>query len=215
MTYAPIDNQNRRHGDRMLSELLIEVQRALDINDPLGRAELLATVVQPYAAWATRWSIAEARERGLSWPAIAGALGQQHSTILRQYQAGGPVVTARPYGARHDRQDELRRAAADLVHEMFPTRALQESDTGAVLYVPVQTLADRMISQDAQPLLAAVAEVLIRADSLRPGYPSAAGFDQERAAWAAIDKLDAVYRRDRILIEIAGAASATADSSEA
>src|ERR1035437_5953758 len=71
------------------------------------------------------------QEGGCPGRRSAAAVGAQHSTVLRQYQSGGPVITARPAGPNgDDGQGPLRRAATKLVHATFPTTAVPTGAAG-------------------------------------------------------------------------------------
>jgi len=100
------DDPESAHAERLLDNLAAQVRRAQAERDPLERARILAQVVQPYAGWALRATICDARAAGASWPSIGAALGADFSVIYRQYQGGGPVITARPHhtpGTRNDK----------------------------------------------------------------------------------------------------------------
>jgi hypothetical protein len=115
--------------------------------------------------------------------------------------AVGPVITAHPAGPEGDGQGRLRQAATKLVQEMVPTPALQDSRTWQ-LYLPVQEVADSMLTPAAKPLLTTVTQALAEADApTATGYPAAAAFDQEKAIWAAIGTLRKVFTRDRLVID--------------
>ena len=51
---------------------------------------------QRKTAYDTRDLVAHARANGMSWAAIADALHMEHSTLIRQYRSGGPIVAVRP-----------------------------------------------------------------------------------------------------------------------
>ena len=195
------DGGSEGFAEQILRHLASEAERAANA-DPFSRLQILATSIQQLAGWATRWAIGDLRRKGMSWAQIAAAVGAQHSTVLRQYQSGGPVITARPAGPNgDDGQGPLRRAATKLVHATFPTTALQNSPTGR-LYLPVQAMADSMLTPVARPLLTTVKQVLAEADTLTAkGYPATAAFEQERAVWEAIGTLREVFTRDQLLIE--------------
>lgn len=39
--------------------------------------------------------VTQAREKGISWEDVADVLGIAHTTLVRQYRDGGPIVAAR------------------------------------------------------------------------------------------------------------------------
>ncbi|WP_414170889.1 hypothetical protein ACMATS_37815 (plasmid) [Streptoverticillium reticulum] len=202
------DDPERDYGQQMLEELLSEVQRALSATDPLTRAQILAQQVQPYAGWALRWAVADAQKNGASWPSIGLAVGQQHTTIYRQFQGGGPLVTVRPHhtsGTRNDDyQDALRQAAKRVTGEAFPTQELQRSPLGQ-LYGPIQAMAETLrVVDSAEPLLRQVDHLLGAVATLESaGYPSRDIGTQEKAVWAALVDLRTAYERDKPFIEAA------------
>src|SRR6266567_6771465 len=126
------------YSGAMLRRLLEEVQRALGTNDPASRADFLAGVIQPYAGWALRWAIEDMRAYGMSWTTIAGIVGRPHPTLLRQYQAGGPIYVhhgAHSQGTRNfDAQTPLRRAATELAQRMT-TLAARDPNTSTGLHL--------------------------------------------------------------------------------
>jgi hypothetical protein len=193
----------------MLRHLADAVNRALNANDPINRAQIIAQQIQPYSGWALRWAIRDTRETGTSWPSLGHALGQEQATIYRQFQGGGPVVAVRPYhtaGTRNDDgQTPVRQAATKLAQQIQPpTVELQNSPTAA-LYLPVRAMADAMTSPEPEPLLRTVSYVLEVADKLADdhGYPAVASFPQETAVWEALGTLRTVFARDRELIRAA------------
>ncbi len=207
-------NEPTNYTEHLLQHLADEVRHAQDADDPREQLVLLAGV-QQLAAWATRFAAADCRRLGDSWPALAARLGQgHHSTLMRQFEAGGPLVTARPFpvsGTRDVGDTALRQAATRLYQQMLPTAELQNSPTGQ-LYLAVQAMAQNMTYStgpgqvtDPGPLLGAIAEVLRQADDLTDahGYPDAAAFPQEEAIWSALSDLRASYSRDRVLLEAA------------
>jgi hypothetical protein len=203
------DAPESQYAEQMLHHLANEVKRALDANDPINRAQIIAGLIQPYSGWALRWAIRDAREAGTSWPSLGHALGQEQATLYRQYQGGGPVVTIRPYhtaGTRNDDgQTPVRQAATKLVQQIQPpTVELQNSPTAA-LYRPVQAMADAMTTPEPEPLLRTVSHVLEVADKLASdhGYPAAATFPQEKAVWEACGTLRTIFANDRELIRAA------------
>ncbi|HEV2343436.1 MAG TPA: hypothetical protein VGS97_05030 [Actinocrinis sp.] len=222
------DSSEARYGEQMMHNLAEEVKRALAVPDPLTKAQILAELVQPYAAWATRWAVRDARAGGLSWPSIALALGMDQSVLYRQYEAGGPIVTARAHHAKQgsrnigriDGQIRLRQAAAKLPPQfVFAGPSPSNTDElGALptfaLAEPVRAMAHAMAAHqlgtgEAEPLLSSVEAVLAEADRLAAahGYPDAAASSPwEKAIWEFLGELREAYDRDNALIRLVAAA---------
>lgn len=59
---------------------------------------------QQKTAYDTRDLVAHARSNGMSWAAIADALRMEHSTLIRQYRAGGPIVAVRPRPTKKEQE---------------------------------------------------------------------------------------------------------------
>src|SRR5579863_8239324 len=110
------------YADAMLRNIIDEASRALAIQDPIGRADIISGQIQPYAGWALRWAIQDCRAAGMTWQAIAAVLGRSYPALLRQFEAGGPVYTARAAQSaetrNYDGQTPLRRAATALAQQM-------------------------------------------------------------------------------------------------
>jgi hypothetical protein len=198
------------YSDAMLRHLLDAVQRALTMQDPAGRADVLASVIQPYAGWALRWAIEDCRARGMSWASISAIVGRPYPTIVRQLQAGGPVYVhqaAHSAGTRNfDAQTPLRRAATELAQRMAAV-AMRDpgSATNIHLREPVLRLSDAQVKvKDPTPFLDAT-EAVVDAKSTITGHVPArdAMSEWERRVWEVLDELEACYRRDRREIEIA------------
>jgi hypothetical protein len=194
--------------EAMFDHMAAEMERAKTV-DPIQRLQIIAAL-QAYAGWAARFAIDDLRRAvpAESWPTIAAAVGAQHSTLIRQHGAGGPVLIARPAGPSGDNgQGPIRRAATALINAAFPTQALMGSAT-APLLAPVQQLADAMSTTDTpEPLLAAGARVVAEAEALRGLGQIGHAFDQEVAIWDAVAQFAEVYRRDAVLIRAVAQAS--------
>ena len=197
------------YADAMLQNIIDEARRALAIQDPIGRADIISGQIQPYTGWALRWAIEDCRAAGMTWQAIAGVLGRSYPALLRQFEAGGPVYTARaaqsPDTRNYDGQTPLRRAATALAQQMLRL-GMQRPDsfTYAHLHEAVDKLATaQCVTDDPAPLLQATRDVLALAELLRP-HATAQPFAVEAAAiWEILDELKACYERDRGRIEAA------------
>jgi hypothetical protein len=198
------------YSDAMLRHLQEEVQRALAMQDPAGRADLLAGVIQPYAGWALRWAIEDCRARGMSWASISAVVGRPYQTIARQLQAGGPVYVhqaAHSEGTRNfDAQTPLRRAATELAQRMAGL-AMRDPDSVTNFYLRqrVLKLSDAQGNvKDPEPFLDATAIVVATKQEIGGQVlPREAMSEWERAVWEILDELEACYQRDRREIEIA------------
>ena len=198
------------YSDAMLRHLLDEVQRALRIQDPAGRADVLAGVIQPYTGWALRWAIEDCRARGMSWASISAIVGRPYQTIVRQLQAGGPVYVhqaAHSAGTRNfDAQTPLRRAATELAQRMAGL-AMRDPDCVTNIYLrePVLRLSDAQVKvKDPAPFLDATEAVVDAKKAIADQVPARdAMSDWERSVWEVLDELEACCRRDRREIEIA------------
>lgn len=81
---------------------------------PLVRAQILSEA-QYQIAWSLREAVIDCQndERRRSWADIGNAIGLPRETAWRQFKAGGPLVTVKPYqsadsGSSKDK-DETRR----------------------------------------------------------------------------------------------------------
>lgn len=200
---------SHEYSDAMLKHLIAEAKRALQIQDPAGRADVISGVLQPYVGWALRWAIEDCRDRGLSWQAIAGMLGRSYPALLRQYEAGGPMFTVTPAqspsSGNFDGQTPLRRAAFTLNQQMAGLGVNQRDSMTYVhlhemVYKATEALRD---IENPAPLLRAVYELLGMADRIRLHATSGSMSKLERATWGTIDQLKACYERDRHEIETA------------
>jgi hypothetical protein len=198
------------NADAMLRRLIDEAQRALRTQDPAGRADIISSSIQPYAGWALRWAIDDCRRGGMAWQTIAGLLNRSYPSLLRQFEAGGPVYTARAAhsaGTRnYDGQTPLRRAATALAQQMAGLGMHRpDSVTWTHLHEPVDQLASaQCITDDPEPLLRAAQTVLGIADRVRLTAEAQPSISKaERAIWPIIDELKACYERDRPQIEAA------------
>jgi hypothetical protein len=192
--------------NRMLANIGEELKRAQRAPDPVTRLGIIAQL-QTYAGWALRWAIADARAAGQSWPSLGHILGQEPSTIYRQYNGGGPVVVVRPRhaaGTRNDGQNSVRQAAARLAQQFAPLTAELAASAASGLCDPVGVMATAMLTPAAEPLLAAIDAVLDTADLI---YPERASGPQETAIWEAVAALRNAVTRDRATIEAAALAA--------
>jgi hypothetical protein len=205
------------YSDAMLRHLLEEVQRALSM-DSAGRADVLATVIQPYAGWALRWAIEDCRARGMSWASIALIVGKPYQTIARQIQAGGPIYLhqgAHSDATRNfDGQTPLRLAATELAQRMAGL-AMRDHETLTNVYLrePVLKLSDAQGDvKDPAPFLDATKIVLEAKDAIAAKVSAREKMSRyERDVWEILDELEACYRRDRREIELAHEVMSAAD----
>ena len=198
------------NADAMLRRLIDEAQHALRSQNPADRAGLIASCIQPYAGWALRWAIEDCRAKGMSWQAIADMVGRSYPSLLRQYDAGGPVYTARAAHSsdtrNYDRQTPLRRAATRLVQQMAGLGMYQpDSVTWTHLHEPVDKLqAAQGVTNDPAPLLRASWELLGWASRIRTAVDGQPRLTKaEREVWSTITELRACYDRDHADIEAA------------
>jgi len=78
----------RRHYSSATAPIPVNPERALEAVRSLGAA-------QRKTADDLRDAITKAREAGVTWQAIAGALGDRYENVLRQYKCGSPIVVVR------------------------------------------------------------------------------------------------------------------------
>src|SRR5579859_1631666 len=198
------------YADAMLRHLLEETQRALSMQDAIGRVDVLVGQIQPYAGWALRWAIQDARAQGHAWATIASIVGRPYPTIQRQLQAGGPIYAHHTAQSKNsgnfDAQTPLRRAATELAQRMA---ALAVRDPATVTNIHLRERVVRLsdaqsIIDDPAPLLEATRVVLAGANGIASQVPNRDDMSEwERGVWAMLDELSACYQRDRSEIEIA------------
>jgi hypothetical protein len=204
------------YTDAMLQNLIDEAKRALRTQDPAGRADIISGQIQPYAGWALRWAIEDCRAAGLSWEAIAAMLGRSYPALLRQFEAGGPVYTARAAHSadtrNYDGQTPLRRAATALAQQMQGLGMHRpDTFTYAHLHEAVDKLATaQTVIDDPRPLLQATREVLALAGVLRLHAQPFKFPEAEGEIWDILDDLKACYERDRGQIKAANQLQAAA-----
>ena len=78
----------RRHYGSETAPIPVNPGRALEAVRSLGAA-------QRKTADDLRGAITKAREAGVTWQAIAGALEDRYENVLRQYKCGSPIVVVR------------------------------------------------------------------------------------------------------------------------
>jgi len=190
------------YSDAMLRRLVDEAQRALRIRDAIGRADVISGSIQPYAGWALRWAIEDCRAAGMSWEAIAGVLHRSYPSLLRQFEAGGPVYTVRAAHSSEtrnfDAETPLRRAATALAQQMVGLGMHQrDAMTWTHLHEPVDRLASaQCVTDDSTPLLRATREVLGIADRLWPTVTAQTSMTKlERDTWRILTELRVCYKR--------------------
>ena len=199
----------RDRSDAMLQRLIDEAKRALSIQDPAGRAEVISSSLQPYTGWALRWAIEDCRNRGMTWQTIAGMLSRSYPALLRQYEAGGPIYTVSPAqspsSGNFDGQTPLRRAAKKLGEQMAGLwNVRRDGMTYTHLNEQVETLTNALGNTDDPALmLRAAFEVTAMARQIRLSVTSQRMSKEERETWNTIDELIACYDRDHKEIEVA------------
>jgi hypothetical protein len=195
----PGDDGTADFAKALLEHLHSEIARAEEAEHPLERLGILAAAQQELA-WATRFAMSDCRRGGLSWPTMAGALGATHSTLLRQFEAAGPVVTARPAGPTGDNgQGPLRQAAKRVLNALaVPGAALKAADA-ATLNTEAQLMGNVMLVVDAKALLRAVQRVLTAGAAIETTQDGPLTAAESRLR-SALRDLRKVYDRDRLLI---------------
>lgn len=195
----PGDDGTAGYAAALMRHVVQEIERAMNAQHPLEQLGILAAVQQE-AAWATRFAMSDCRRAGLSWPTLAGALGATHSTLLRQFEAGGPVVTARPAGPAGDNgQGPLRQAATRVLNALaVPGAALKAADT-TQLIAAAELMGKVMLVVDAEALLRAVARVLGAGAAIETAQDGPLTAAESRLR-AALRDLHTIYDRDRLLI---------------
>lgn len=194
-------------SDLMLLRVKEAVERAFNA-DPASRVYILAQSVQPLSGWALRWAVQDCRERGMPWTEIAGILNRPYSTVLRQFQAGGPVYAHQAAHSQNTRnfdgQTPLRQTTTELAKRMGSLAlSCPGSITAIHLHARIERLASALsVLDDPKPMLEATRVVLAGAngikDKLQPREELPA---EERAVWNILEELDICYRRDHTEIE--------------
>jgi hypothetical protein len=119
------------------------LETAFRAQNPLTRAQLLAQV-QYQAAWGLREAVADCQDGDprRSWGEIGKAIDLPRETVWRQYAAGGPLVTVKPWQSpdsplsrsqlRPDTTDNAIFAFRDMAGNWFgPADAVEDQDCGA------------------------------------------------------------------------------------
>ncbi len=189
-------------SDLMLLRVKEAVERAFKA-DPANRVYILAQSVQPLSGWALRWAVQDCRERGMPWTEIAGILNRPYSSVLRQFQAGGPVYAHQAAHSQNTRnfdgQTPLRQTATELAKRMGSLAISCPGTITAIhLHGRVEQLASALtVLDDPEPMLEATRVVLAGTngikDKLQPREELPA---EERAVWNILEELDICYRRD-------------------
>lgn len=85
--------------DTRIATMVAMLEQARRAYDPLVRAQILAET-QYQAAWALRETVVDCQEdTRRTWAEIGKAIGLPRETAWRQFKAGGPLVTVKPYQA--------------------------------------------------------------------------------------------------------------------
>ena len=183
----------------LMQHLTQQIWRAKEAKHPLERLGILAALQQE-AAWATRFVMSDCRRDGYSWPTMAGVLGSTHSTLLRQYQAGGPVVTARPAGPAGDNaQGPLRQAATRVLNALAVPGAAVKAEDAAALDYAAQQMGKVMRVVDAEALLHWVRRVLAAGTAIEKTADGPLTAAESRLR-AALRDLHTIFDRDGLLI---------------
>jgi hypothetical protein len=83
--------------DIRIATMVAMLERARRVSDPLVRAQILAET-EYQVAWALREAVADCQDDPRrSWAEIGKALNLPRETAWRQYEAGGPLVTVKPW----------------------------------------------------------------------------------------------------------------------
>jgi hypothetical protein len=90
--------------DAHTGSVITLLQSVLASQDPSRRAQYLAEA-QRQLGWAQRSAIDECQRRKLSWRQIGAVVGVAHDALYRQYNSGGPVVTASPFYSKESRNN--------------------------------------------------------------------------------------------------------------
>lgn len=191
------DDGTAGYADALLPHLLEQIQQALETKHPVERVGRLAAAQQELA-WATYFALYDSRRAGHSWPTIANVFGGAHTTALRQFEAGGPVVTARPGGPTgDDGRTALHQAAIRALTKMnlVPVDAFTQADPSE-LTAAAQGLTRALHLADADGLLAAVDRLLTAAGTGESSLMTSA----KKNAYDALRDLRMVVDRDRKLI---------------
>lgn len=92
------------------------IQMAAASQDPLRRAQILADA-QMQLGWTLRAAVEECQQAGSSWADIGKAVGLPRETVFRQYQAGGPIIKAKPVQSKDSPGiTEMHRPAAEAIY---------------------------------------------------------------------------------------------------
>jgi hypothetical protein len=211
-----VDSEDRQvldegpaHTRFLLGRIAEEAQRAQALEDPLEQAKVLALLIQPYTGWALRGAVDDCRGADMKWSVVAPEVGLSQAVLSRQVRANGPVVTITPYygpsSRNADGQTPLRLAATSLVHRTMAL-AMQSSDERspllAGLYIAVMAMAQAQATNQAEPVLRTIREVLRQADEFGAAAATA-GSEPERAVLGALDELRTAFRRDQATLRVA------------
>ena len=199
------------HARYLLRRIAEEAQRALELDDPMERARVIATLIQPYSGWALREAVLDLRDTGARWSRIAPDVALSQAVLARQVRGAGPVVTIAPsYSPLADHPGTpapLHLAATALVRRMTELAATEsESPTAQHLCITVMALGQGLTAGHPGPLAKTVDEVLrvaAGAAAADRGLAQTTPSDLERSVWAAIDELRTAYDRGRGAIRMA------------
>jgi hypothetical protein len=191
------DASTAEYAAALLPHLVEQIQEAAAAGNPAERLARLAAAQQELA-WATYFAMDDCRRVGQSWPTISKVLGGTHTTLLRQYEAGGPVVLARPGGpAGDDGRTALHEASIRVLNALntVPVSAFKGADP-AELAAAAQELSRALTRADAGTLLAAADRLLAASGTSESSLLTAA----KSRAYTALRDLRVVVDRDRKLI---------------
>ncbi|WP_042373070.1 hypothetical protein [Streptacidiphilus neutrinimicus] len=188
------------HTTYLLQRIIEEARHALDANDPLEQARLIATLIQPYTGWALRETVLDCRDAGTQWSRIAPEVGLSQAVLSRQVRGTGPVVTIAPsYNAslgNPGAQTPLYLAATILVQRMADLAATApDTPTAKNLHITVMALGQALAATQPGLLSKTVEEVLRIADAAGEEDHGSGKTVQERLVREAIDELRTAHER--------------------
>lgn len=206
------------HAHYLLGRIAEEAERAQHLEDPLEQARVIATLIQPYSGWALREAVLDCRDASTKWSEIAPVVALSQAVLARQARGSGPVVTIAPSysssAGNVDAQTPVRLAMTTLVHRVMGLAMhYPETETAKRLYLPVMAMAQAQSTNQVEPLLRTVGEVLRTADQteqecFRLGVTSEV--EEEREVWDAIAELRRSYSRNHGDIRVAAELQALA-----
>jgi hypothetical protein len=99
-------------ADMRMATAVAMLDAARRARDPLVQAQIMSEA-QYQLAWSLREAVAECQDdqvpRKRSWAEIGNAIGLPRETAWRQFKAGGPIVTVKPYQSADSPLSETQR----------------------------------------------------------------------------------------------------------